>query len=189
MAPGPEMSDTQLDELDRSRRVLFPGLVRAVLSSTVILVAYFVLPLDRLADLTPFVSLPAALALFVLLLVAQLRAISRSAVPGVRAIEALATSVPLLVVIFAGTYYVMGVTSPDWFSEGLSKLDSLYFAVTVFATVGFGDITATAPGSRAAVTVQMAVDLLVIGIGLRVILGAVQAARHRSGQRPPAVDP
>ena len=100
----------------------------------------------------------------------------------------MATSVPTLLVIFAGTYYVMGVTSPDWFSESMSKLDSLYFTITVFATVGFGDITATAPESRAAVTLQMVVNLLVLSIGLRVILGAVQAARQRAGLPAPNLD-
>jgi hypothetical protein len=177
-------ADESAEKRARSR-VLIVGVVRAMLTTVAIVGAYAVLPLDRLSDASAFVVLTASLCGFVMLLIVQLRAISRSRLPGLRAIEALATSVPTLLVIFAGTYYVMAVTSPDWFSESMSKLDSLYFTITVFATVGFGDITATAPESRAAVTLQMIVNLLVLGIGLRVILGAVQAARQRAGLPAP----
>ena len=180
-------ADESAERRARSR-VLIVGVVRAMLTTVAIVGAYAVLPLDRLSDASAFVVLIALLGGFVMLLIVQLRAISRSSLPGLRAIEALATSVPTLLVIFAGTYYVMGVTSPDWFSESMSKLDSLYFTITVFATVGFGDITATAPESRAAVTLQMVVNLLVLGIGLRVILGAVQAARQRAGLPAPGLD-
>lgn len=172
----------------RSRRAFVVGMLRALASTAAILVAYFLLPLDRLSDLSAYLALPLALAAFTLMLVYQFRAITRSALPGVRAVEALAISVPMLIVIFAATYYVMGSQSPDWFTESMSRLDSLYFTVTVFATVGFGDIAATSPEARGAVTIQMVVDLLVIGIGLRVILGAVKVARQRSGRPDPGLD-
>ena len=174
--------------IDARRRVVIVGVVRALLITLAILGAYALLPLNRLSNVRAFVMLLAALAAFVVLLIVQLRAISRSDLPGLRAIEALATSVPTLLVIFAGTYYVMGVSSPDWFSESMSKLDSVYFTITVFATVGFGDITATAPESRAAVTIQMVVNVLVLSVGLRVILGVVQAARQRVGRPLTDVD-
>jgi hypothetical protein len=52
----------------------------------------------------------------------------------------------------------------------------MYFTVTVFTTVGFGDITATSQLARALVTVQMLLDLIVIGLVIRVFFGAVQHA-------------
>jgi hypothetical protein len=58
--------------------------------------------------------------------------------------------------------------------------------VTAFSTVGFGDITAASQPARLVVTVQMLLDLLVLGLGIRVIIGAVQRARQ---QAPPATDP
>ena len=180
MTPAVDEPGNPTWEDDRTRRTLVMGLVRSLLTTAAIVGAYFLLPLEGLSRVSPLVTLPAALALFVALLVAQLRAISRSSLPGLRAVEALATSVPMLLIIFAGTYYVMGETSSAWFSETLSKVDSLYFTITVFATVGFGDIAATAPESRVAVTVQMVVNLLVIGVGLRVILGAVEVARQQT---------
>ena len=168
-----------------TRRILTVGLLRAAAATAVVATLYFVLPLDRLAEVPGVVSLPAALAGFAALMVLQVRAIMHSSHPGLRAVEALAISLPLFLVIFSATYYVMGVADDSWFSEDLSKLDALYFSVTVFTTVGFGDITASAPSSRAAVTVQMLVDLVILGVGVRVLTGAVREARARSGRPVP----
>ena len=44
--------------------------------------------------------------------------------------------------------------------------------------MGFGDITATSQAARLVVTVQMILDLLVLGLGIRVFIGAVQLARQ-----------
>jgi hypothetical protein len=49
----------------------------------------------------------------------------------------------------------------------------------VFATVGFGDITAKTEAARLVVTGQMIVDLIIIGLGARVIVGAVTRGRQR----------
>jgi Ion channel len=49
----------------------------------------------------------------------------------------------------------------------------------VFATVGFGDITAMTEAARLVVTVQMLIDLIILGLGARVIFGAVSRARQR----------
>jgi voltage-gated potassium channel len=59
----------------------------------------------------------------------------------------------------------------------------LYFTVTVFATVGFGDITAKTEAARLLVTGQMIIDLIIIGIGAKIILGAVQQSRQRRPER------
>ena len=61
----------------------------------------------------------------------------------------------------------------------MSWTDALYFTVTVFTTVGFGDIAAKSEGARILVTAQMIVDLLILGIGAKVILGAVTRGRQR----------
>lgn len=61
----------------------------------------------------------------------------------------------------------------------LTRTDALYFAITVFATVGFGDIAATSQTARIIVTVQMILDLIVIGLVVRGFLGAVQHERQK----------
>jgi voltage-gated potassium channel len=68
----------------------------------------------------------------------------------------------------------------------LTRTDTLYFTVTIFATVGFGDITATSQTARLLVTTQMILDLLVLGLGIRVILGAVQRGRQNQTPDPSA---
>ena len=72
----------------------------------------------------------------------------RSPFPGLRAIEALATIVPLFLLQFSGTYVVMAGMSAGNFGGRLRHTDGLYFTITVFSTVGFGDITAKTQAAR-----------------------------------------
>ena len=55
----------------------------------------------------------------------------------------------------------------------------MYFTVTVFSTVGFGDITAVSQPARLLVTSQMILDLVVLGLGIRVLVGAVEVGRKQ----------
>jgi voltage-gated potassium channel len=71
---------------------------------------------------------------------------------GLRAIEALATSVPLFLLLFASTYVVMAAMSASNFGGRLTHTDGLYFTVTIFSTVGFSDITAKTEAARLVVT-------------------------------------
>lgn len=155
------------------------AVARVLISATVVVVAYFVLPLDWLNGARSVVALVVAGIVFTLLAASEVRTIVAAEFPGLRALEALGVLVPLLLVIFAAAYYVMGVDDPTAFSESMSRLDALYFTVTTFATVGFGDITSVSPQARTVTTVQMVVNLLVIGIGVRVVVGAVTIGRRR----------
>jgi hypothetical protein len=81
--------------------------------------------------------------------------------------------------LFASTYFVMERASAANFTQPLSRTDALYFSVTVFTTVGFGDITAKSETARAVLIIQMLADLALLGAGARVLLGAI----HRGQQR------
>ena len=85
---------------------------------------------------------------------------------------------PLFVLLFASAYYVMARANPASFSHPLTRTDALYFTVTTFSTVGYGDITPVTETARLVVTVQMILDLLALGLGIRVFIGAVQRARQ-----------
>ena len=61
---------------------------------------------------------------------------------------------------------------PNAFGVPLSRSSALYFTVTVFSTVGFGDITPKTDVARLVVTVQMLADLAVVAVVIRLILGA-----------------
>jgi voltage-gated potassium channel len=171
---GPDASDA-----GRGVRRAFVTLLRA-LGSTVALVAiYYLLPLDRSSIGVTVGMLAFGLLALVALVAFQVRSISRAKYPALRAVGALATSVPLFLLLFAGTYFVMGGVSEADFSEPLTRTDALYFTVTVFSTVGFGDITATTQGARLVVTGQMVADILIIGLGARVIVDAVKRGQQR----------
>ena len=145
------------------------------------MVIYYLLPLNRSSTWVAVMMLVIGLALFIGLVAFQVRSIVRSRFPALRAIEALATSVPLFLLLFASVYVVLSTISASNFTEPLTHTDALYFTVTVFSTVGFGDITAKSEAARLVVTSQMIADLLIIGLGLRVIVGAVTRSRQ---QRP-----
>jgi voltage-gated potassium channel len=155
--------------------------VRAAGSIAALIAIYYLLPLASSSAGAAVAMLVGGLAVLVGLIVLQVRAIVASPFPMLRAVEALATSVPLFLLLFAGTYTVMSRLSEGDFSEPLTRTDALYFTVTVFATVGFGDITAKTEAARLVVTGQMIADLVVLGLGFKVIVGAVGRGRQRRG--------
>ena len=158
------------------------GLLRAAGSAVVLLVIYYLLPLDHSARWAAIVMLVIGLAGLSTLVTFQVRSIIASPFPGLRAVEALAISVPFFLVLFASAYVVIATLAAGSFSQPMTRSNALYFTVTVFSTVGFGDITATTQAARLVVTAQMVIDLIILGFGARVILGAVTRGRQR---RPP----
>ena len=171
----------------KRRRLIAVALLRSLATAVVLVALYYLLPLDRLTSVPLGVLL--AIGLVALLAVAswQVRTIIRARHPTVRAIGALATTVPLFLLLFAAAYYLMAKTSPASFSDHLTRTDALYFTVTIFSTVGFGDITAVSQSARLMVTTQMILDLLILGLGIRVFIGAVQRGRQRP--QPDSADP
>jgi voltage-gated potassium channel len=169
---GPREATPPLGRIVRS-------LLQAAGSTAVLVAIYYLLPLDHSARWFAVTELVIGLAVLVGLVAFQVRAISGSQYPGLRAVEALAVTVPLFLLLFASTYLVLAALSAHSFSQPMNHTDALYFTVTVFATVGFGDITATADTARLVVTGQMIIDLIILGLGARVILGAVSRGRQR----------
>ena len=157
-------------------------IVRAVLriaGSTAALVAiYYLLPLDHSSTGIAVTILVIGLAVFIGLVAFQVRSITRSPFPGLRAIETLAISVPLFVLLFAATYVVMATLSASSFGGHLTHTDGLYFTVTVLSTVGFGDITAKTEAARLVVTGQMIADLVIFAVAVKIIVGAVSRGRQ-----------
>jgi voltage-gated potassium channel len=168
----------------RHRRRLALGIARSLATTIVLVALYYLLPLDRLASVPLPVSLVVGLLVLLATTVWQLRLILGSRYPAVRAGEALATTAPLFLLLFASAYVVMAQASPASFNvHTLTRTDALYFTVTTFSTVGFGDIVATSQDAKLLVTFQVILDLLVLGLGIRVFIGTVQMAR-RTGPDP-----
>jgi voltage-gated potassium channel len=72
----------------------------------------------------------------------------------------------------------MATMSASNFGGRLTHTDGLYFAVTVLSTVGFGDITAKTEAARLMVTGQMVADVVILGLAIKIILGAVSRRRQ-----------
>jgi MFS superfamily sulfate permease-like transporter len=175
------VTERQYDDLPAAtrRRLVVRALVRPALSIAGLLVLYYLMPLWDRHRASTALTLLVGLVLVAVLLTWQIRRIRTAKYPRLRALEALSLSGPLFLLVFATVYFVTANATPASFSEGLSRTDALYFAVTVFATVGFGDITPVAQGARVLVMIQMIGDLILIGIVARVIVGAVQAGLRR----------
>jgi ion channel len=162
------------------RRLVTIGMLRASVTAIVLFAAYYLLPLDRLSGVSLAVSLAVGLLALVGIAAYQVRAIIRHPHSAVRAIEALAITVPLFLLLFAATYFLMAQADAGNFNvHSLTRTDALYFTITVFATVGFGDISATSQVGRIAVMAQMILDLLVLGLLVKVFLNAVQLGREQ----------
>jgi voltage-gated potassium channel len=161
------------------RRVVLRIMLRSVLTSTLLVALYFTVPLTRSLDVGATLLLVAGLVAFIGLVAWQVQAVVRARYPGLRAIEGLATAIPLFLLVFAATYVLISDGQAEAFTEPLSRTDALYFTVTVFATVGFGDIAPRSDLARVVTTVQMLGDLLVVGVVLRLMLGAVRTGRQR----------
>ena len=163
------------------RRLALASLLRSAVVSVAIVVGYFVLPMTKLQTAEAGV-LVAGIVVVALLLAWQIRQITRSPYPRIRAAGALATSVPLFLIIFATSYYLMDQSQEGQFTEPLNRLDSLYFTVTVFATVGFGDIAPVSQAARIVAILQMIGDLAIIGLAARALFNAVQTGLEHKGE-------
>jgi len=153
---------------------------RAIATLAVLLALYYLLPLEGgRADLSTFGELVLGLVVFLGVMAWHVRLIGKSANPALRALEGLFLGLPLFLLLFAAAYFVMSQSDATTFTSELSRTDSLYFTVTIFSTVGFGDISAQTESARLVVSAQMMLDLVLLGIGVRVILGAVERSRSR----------
>ena len=191
---GADMTDQPNQELPptKRRRLILRAVLRGLLVTTVLVVLYYLLPLDRPLDTGTAVRLLIGLLIFAGLAVWQVRAITGSRYPGLRAAEALGLIIPLYLLLFASTYFLMERASAANFTQPLTRTDALYFSVTVFTTVGFGDITAKSETARVVLIIQMLADLALLGAGARALLGPYGAASSEdpipatAPDRPPA---
>jgi hypothetical protein len=184
----PGVARRQYEDLPAAARrwMVFRAVVRPALIIIGLLLLYYLLPLWDRHTRSTAVSLVLGLVLVAVVLVWQIRTISTAEYPRLRAIEALSLSAPLFLLVFSTAYFATGQSNPASFSERLNRTDALYFTVTTFSSVGFGDIVPLTQGARVMVMIQMLGDLVLVGIVARVILGAVRSGlrRHQSGTQP-----
>jgi hypothetical protein len=153
--------------------------VRAIVSIAVLLALYFLIPIAHRPHEAIGLRLGVSMALFIAVLANEVRLISRHQRPMLRAAVAMATIIPLFIVLFAWIYLTLARSAPAAFGMPLDRSSALYFTVTVFSTVGFGDITPKTDVARLVVTVQMLTDLAVLAVVIRLIFGAASRSEAR----------
>jgi len=172
--------DDRADGRGPSRRLLIKANLRAIATSSVLVALYFLLPMDASGGTSStVVKLMLGLIVFIAVLGWSVRRIVDSDNPGLKAYESLFVAIPLFLLLFSAAYVQMSQIDDASFTEPLSRTDALYFTITIFSTVGFGDISPATGTTRLVVAAQMMLDLVVLGLGVRVIVTAVQRGRDR----------
>jgi hypothetical protein len=115
-----------------------------------------------------------ALGALAALIVFGIRSVLRATHPALRAVEVIAAVMPIFLAGFALTYLSMSRGNGQTFSQPLDHISALYFTVVTFATVGFGDIVPKTDTARLVVVAQIFLDLILIGVVVRLLIGAVQ---------------
>jgi voltage-gated potassium channel len=189
-AEGEAAGSGSLDTLSprRRRRLIAIGTIRTLATVAVLVGLYYLLPLDQSGRVKTVTELVVGIVIVALVVWWQVHRILGSPYPLLRGVEALAFTVPLFLLLFAVTYYLMDRALASSFTQHLTRTDALYFTVTVFTTVGFGDISAKSEAARLVVTSQMILDLLVVGIVVRLILQAVKLNQQRRPAPSPGGD-
>ncbi|MGW2524178.1 potassium channel family protein [Streptomyces sp. NPDC001617] len=183
----------QADRFRVPRRRLLLSVVRSAVTVILWVFVYYLAPLDRGLDIATAIALAVSLVLFAGVIVWQVRTVMKSVYPRLRAIETLATAGPIFLIIFSAAYVLLSENQADSFSETLGRTDALYFTVTVFATVGFGDIVPVTGTARVVTMMQMLCDVVLVGMIARILLGAVRIAEDArsagSGEPPGSEEP
>jgi hypothetical protein len=81
----------------------------------------------------------------------------------------------MFLVGFSIIYLSMSRNNAHTFTQILDPTRALYFTISVFSTVGFGDITPRTDPARLVVSAQMLLDLAIIGIVVRMIFTAARS--------------
>ena len=168
----PPQSAVRLRDLDKKdrNRILRQAIVRVVIGTGLMFLAYWLTPFDNQYGVHPFVVMLLLLAVFGLFIYFSVRRVLYDNFPQLKAIQVAIFSVTFYLYGFAALYLGMSVTDPSHFTEPLSHVGAFYFTVVVASTVGFGDITPNDDISRIIVTAQMLVNIALIGVGVRAIL-------------------
>ncbi|HYI56939.1 MAG TPA: ion channel [Microlunatus sp.] len=168
------------------RRLLAGAVLRAGITTTILLTAYVVMPFTLISQARYLTGFLIGAAVVLAVLAVEFSRTMRSPYPRLRAVESLLTAGPLFIVLFATAHYVIGQLDPTGYTEPMTRLDALYFTVTTFATVGYGDISPHSDIARLVAMVQMVSGLVLVGVVAKLLFGIAQESDHRRRLEAPA---
>lgn len=179
--PGTARRLSDLSPHDR-RRAIIRTCAEVTCAWVILIGAFYLIPVSASTNAKIVLRIVICVVLLALVPIWQSRRIARADVPVLRATTALGVIIPLFFVMFATIYLSMSQASASTFTQGLDHTRAMYFTITVFSTVGFGDITPTTDPARIVVSVQMILDLVIIGGVARVLVNAAQTGLRRADQ-------
>ncbi len=173
------MSSRPWKELDRRqrRREVITTVTAMVVTWVLLVGIYYLVPFANRTSGGSLVRLVLGIVAFAAVLAWQLRTVVDADIPGLRAVRALGAIVPVFLLVFAAVYLSLSEASTTHFSEPLDHSGALYLTITIFSTVGFGDITPEGDVARLVVSTQMLLDLVVIGAVVRLLTTAATVSR------------
>lgn len=185
-----ETSVPKFSDLTRREHVeiALASTARIILGLVVIALALSFVPQTPGVDMAgPIIVIVACAVIYVWYFRRQLKRIKRSKFPQLAAIEALILIATMFLAVFAAIYVMQSTANPAAFSEPLDHFNAYYFALTILATVGFGDITPVTTAARATAMVQMAIDIAFVAVLVRIISTvATNTIKQRAASTPPA---
>lgn len=173
MEPRP-LRLADLDPVQRRWAIVRSGAIIFV-AFALMLGAFYALPFDHFSSERSVIRLSAVVALIAAVFIWQIRRISIAELPELRAVEALGIVIGVFLIGFSIVYLSMYNGNPHSFNERLDHTRALYFTISIFSTVGFGDIFARTDTARLVVSAQMLLDLAIIGVVVRLIFTAARS--------------
>ena len=184
------MSDVDAAGIPRKRliQIVFESVARTVLGCLVIWTALSLVPErpDRTLAL-PIGMVLGGIVVYGWFFRREIRRIRRARYPMVVAGEAMVLVAVMFLAVFAAYYVVISESEPGSFTEPLNHFTAYYYALTVLATVGFGDITPVSTVARLVSMVQMGIDIAFLAVVIKLLTGTAQSARERRLERTQAV--
>jgi hypothetical protein len=180
-SPRGSLRLSDLDQAQR-RRAIFQTVATVTLAWILVLAAFYLVPFAHLNGTRSVLRLASVVALVGAVLAVQIRRISKAELPELRAVEALAVVIVVFLTGFSIIYLNLSHGTQMTFTQPLDHTRALYFTISVFSTVGFGDITPRTDTARLIVSAQMLLDLVIIGTVVRLIFN-VARTRIQPGQR------
>jgi voltage-gated potassium channel len=150
---------------------------------TLILVAYFVVPVNDKFHADDLVRLGIAVLSLAVLAAGMIQLLRVHAEDNERRVEGLILGIVVVVIFFALGFYLLARHDPQQVAGLNTRVDALYFAMSTLSTIGFGDVHATGQVARVLVMVQVIFDLVFITAAARLVTAHVRQAR--TTQRKP----
>ena len=192
-APSPQ-APTNSGQGNYTRRqlvvVIGTSVVRILIGSAIVLGALALVPETPNASARLSIGILAAtITVYVVLSHRQIRRVREARYPTLEAMEALVLIAIMFLAVFAGVYVHLSANDPAAFTETLDHFTAFYFALTVLATVGFGDITPVSDPARLVCMIQMGIDLVFIGLLIKVLGGAARQGLQAKGEKDVPANP